>query len=419
MKTLLSLLVIAALAVGGFFLWKHRAARGDDDRVDTRPTTATVEARDISFAVTVAGEIAPAEQVSVRPEISGRIAALPVDLGDRVKKGQMLFTLDDKELQNQKDASLTEVERARLQLAQSQRNFSRTSQLHNEKLISQELFESTRTELMLASNALERAQKDLSLVEERLTKTIIAAPFDCTVLTRPLSAGQAVSGSSGFSGGTEVVTIADLNQMIINSHVNQADIIRLKVGLEVEAAVEAIPGLKVKAQVDRIAPQATIRNGIKGFATRMAIKAIDERIQPGMTANVTIPVASAAGVLAVPLSAVFTEQGERYVYVKGGQDFEKRTVQIGIADYFYAEVVDGLKAGETVALEQPASEIGKSQARNAFEKGVAGSGAMGGAPKLTVAGRESRSPGTTTNASQTSSNAASAAAPQRPGRNGT
>src|SRR5262249_12477956 len=150
--------------------------------------------------------------------------------------------------------------------------------------------------------------------------------------------GQAVSGSGGFNSGTEVLTIANLNEMIIQAHVNQADVTRLKAGQEVDVQVEAVPGLRVKGMVERVAPQAIIKNNIKGFSARILLKDIDARIQPGMTANISIPVASASDVLAVPLAAVFTEQdpdtgrAEQYVYVKKDSVHERRPVQIGVAD---------------------------------------------------------------------------------------
>jgi hypothetical protein len=118
----------------------------------------------------------------------------------------------------------------------------------------------------------------------------------------------------------------------------------------------------VEGTVERIAPQATIVNGIKGFSARILLNEIDPRIQPGMTANIKIPVQSAAGVTAVPLGAVFTEYNEqlkkqeRFVYVQNGETFERRLVQIGVADYFFAEILSGLNAGETVSLEQPPLE---------------------------------------------------------------
>ena len=200
------------------------------------------------------------------------------------------------------------------------------------------------------------------------------APFDCTVLTRPVSIGQAVSGSDGFNGGTEVLTIADLNNMIINAQVNQADVPRLKVGETVEVTVEAVPGLRATGIVERISPQAIIKNNIKGYPARIVLKNVDARIRPGMTANVKIPVASAENVTAVPLAAVFTEknpdtgQMERFVYVQQGESFEKRNVKVGVSDYFYAEIQEGLKAGEVVSLEMPKDEREKKAKQVAVQK---------------------------------------------------
>jgi RND family efflux transporter MFP subunit len=196
-------------------------------------------------------------------------------------------------------------------------------------------------------------------VEERLAKTVIVAPFDCTVLTRPVSIGQAVSGSGGFNSGTEVLTIADLNQMIINAHVNQVDVTRLSVGQQVDIEVESVPGLTMRGTVERIAPQSTIKNSIKGYSARVRIDEIDPRVRPGMTANVSIPVASSEDALAVPLAAVFTEQGERYAYVQKGDTFERRPLQIGISDYDYAEVLKGLQPGDVVSLEDQALKLGR------------------------------------------------------------
>ncbi len=364
MKNLISTIAIIAVLIAGFVYLKSNPSpdEGGANSLDNRETTAQVETKDIEFVVTVAGEITPAEQVSVRPEVNGLISQLPVDVGDQVKKNDLLFSLDDKNIRIEIEQKETQIEAAKLQLDKARRNFERDKKLFEESLVSKEAYENTQTEFSLAQNSIERAQKDLDLAMERLEKTQILAPFDCTILTRPVSSGQAVSGSGGFNSGTEVLTIADLTRMIINAHVNQADVSRLSVGLNVDIQVEAIPGLIVKGQVERIAPQATIVNGIKGFAARILLTEIDSRIQPGMTANIKIPVQSAAGVMAVPLGAVFTEYNEslkkqeRYVYVQQQNRFERRLIQIGVADYFFAEVLSGLNAGEIVSLEQPPAE---------------------------------------------------------------
>lgn len=395
MKVFLTLIVVAGLGVGGFFAWKEWQRR-QAESPNARPvSTATVESRDISFSINAAGEIGPADQVSVRPEINGRIAELPLDIGDNVRKGQLLCRLDDTDLQTEKETQLSQIagaklqiEAAALQMEKTQREFERNKQLLESKLVPQEIFDNARTDHQvaknsfdLARNALERAEKALKQVEDKLAKTRIEAPFDCTVLTRPVSLGQTVSGAAGFNSGTEIMSIANLKDMIITAHINQADVTRMKNGQPVEIQVESVPGLRMKGEVERIAPQALIKNGIKGFSARIAIRDIDPRIRPGMTSILTIPVASVENALSVPLSAVFTEKGERYVYVKDGEAFEQRGIQIGITDTSFAEVQQGLQDGEIVALELPANvkPSKESEARNAARNapktnGVAGAG---------------------------------------------
>jgi RND family efflux transporter MFP subunit len=389
MKKWIVLIVVGGLGFGGYRLWNEWQKRQAALAGPTRLSTATAELRDINFAVNAAGEISPAEQVSVRPEINGKIMLLPVDLGDKVKKGTLLFKLDDKELQQERASNLTDIEKAKLSLEKAERDFKRAQQLLAEKLISQEVYDDTKTAFDLAKNALERSQKDLAITDEHLAYTEVKAPFDCTILTRPVSMGQAVSGSGGFNSGTEVLTIADLNAMIINAQVNQADVPRIKAGEPVEVTVEAVPGLQVTGIVERISPQATIKNNIKGYPARIVLHNVDPRVRPGMTANVKIPVASAASVTAVPLSAVFTEKNpdsgdmERFVYVQKGDSYEKRNVKVGIADFFYAEIQDGLSAGDVVSLEMPKEEREKQTRQLAGQR--PGGGDKISVPKTSVA----------------------------------
>lgn len=394
MKKIVIVILVAGVAGAAFYFRPKTAglSLSLSNSGPARPTTATVIQTNIDFAVNAAGEITPAEQVSVRPEINGRIEKLPVDLGDQVKKGDLLFKLDDAELQNQKASSTTAIERANLELTKAQRDFQRARQLLDDKLISQELYDDAKTTYELAKNSLDRSQKELAILEERLTKTEVRAPFDCTVLTRPVSIGQAVSGSGGVSGGTEVLTIADLTSMVINAHVNQADVPRLRENQSVEVTVEAVPGLRVTGTVERIAPQATIKNNIKGFASRIVLKNVDRRVRPGMTANIKIPVASADNVTAVPLAAVFTERSrdsgrfERFVFVKDGENLTKRNVKVGVSDYFYAEVQEGLAPGEIVSLEMPKEEREK-RAKQLMEQRPAAADAGGTRPASPGGGR--------------------------------
>ena len=256
MKLLGAILGVLVLAGGGWFGWKtwqkQEAAKVAEAAANARPTEATVETRNISFAVSAAGEIVPADQVSVRPEVNGKIDKLPVDVGDVVKSGELLFQLDDRDLRIQQASQKNAIERTKLELQQAERNYRRAEELFKSHLVAQEVFDDAKTSFDLGKNSLDNAEKALDLIEYQLLKTRVTAPFDCTVLTRPVSAGQAVSGSAGFNAGTEVLTIANLNDLIINAHINQADVTRLHMDQDVDVSVEAVPGLKIVGKVELV-----------------------------------------------------------------------------------------------------------------------------------------------------------------------
>ncbi len=356
--------VVVGLVAGTVYFMVGRSGPGSDAKVEeeSRVRTATVTRQDIRFDINLAGEITPLEVVSVRPEVNGRISQLPVDISDKVSKGDLLFSLDDRDLMIELESRRTEIEAAQLQLDQAHRLYLRQKDLFEEDLVSREEFENSLTDYELAQNRIERARKELDMSEDRLSRTRILAPFDGTILTRSVSLGQAVSGSGGFNSGTEVMTIADLGRMIINAHVNQVDVTRLKNGMEVSIEVEAVNGLRIPGRIDRIAPQATMKSRTKGYETRILLTDSDPRIQPGMTANIIIPIAASDDVVAVPLAAVFTEFNnqtkamDRYVYVQKDGQFELRQVVTGIADYNFVEVLEGLEEGEVISLEKPEPE---------------------------------------------------------------
>ena len=360
MKYVFILIAVIGLGIGGYFFWQHHQKAPEAvATAAARPNTATIELRNIDFAVTAAGEIGPDDMVSVRPEINGRVSQLPVDIGDKVAKGDLLCALDDSDLQSERSTQITQIEGAKLQVEKAKRNYDRNKQLHESHLVSQEVYDDSVTDFEMSKNSLELAEKTLSQIEVQISKTRIMAPVDCTILTRPVSVGQAVSGSGGVGGGTEIMTIANLKEMIITAHMNQADVPRLRMGQAVDVEVEAIPGMKIKGTVERIAPQATIKNNIKGFATQIRLKNLDAIVRPGMTANMTIPLQSAANAVAIPLAAVFSEENDRYTFVRNQNgEFEIRPIRIGVADFQYAEVLDGLQNGDVVSLVRPEKFVG-------------------------------------------------------------
>ena len=368
-KWLLTLAILGGIGYAAYPMLSEKlggkSGAAETGKKSAPATTATVVARDINFAITAAGDIGPVDTVSVRPEVGGIISTLTLDIGDKVKKGDILFELNDKDLQTEKSSRKIEIagaklaiETQQLSLEKSKLNYERAKTLFEQKATTSSAFDNARIEyeltrnaLDIATNKLETAQSALQQVEDKLIKTVIRAPFDCTILTRPVSVGQAVSGAGGVNSGTEIFTIANLTDLIVSSHINQADVTRLKVQQEVSVSVEAVPGLKLVGHVNRIAPQATLKNGIKGYATRIILKNAAESVRPGMTASLSIPLASVGNVLAVPLAAIFNDQADRFVYVQTGPaTFERRTVELGVADYEFVAITNGLEPGEVVSV---------------------------------------------------------------------
>jgi len=364
MKNIIIIVLVLVVGFVGYQKWQdsQNTSNQGQNKLENRKTSEVIKTRDINFSVTVAGEITPAEKVSVRPEVHGKIAELPVDISDTVAKGELLFRLDDKDLKIEIDTRKKQIDSANLQLEQSKNEYERSQKLIKDGLISEEAFQNIKTRYEVARISRDRAQNDFDLAQEKLSKTSILAPFDCTVLSRPVSIGQAVSGTGGQSSGTEVMEIADLKNLIILSHVNQADVSRMGKNQQVKIEIEAVADLIIDGIVERIAPQATIRSGIKGFSTRIKLLNADPDIIPGMTATINIPVANSKGVVAAPLASIFTERNdseqrtETYAYVKKEEKkppYVKQMVDVGVNDLDFVEVLKGLSVGDEVALEKP------------------------------------------------------------------
>ena len=159
----------------------------------------------------------------------------------------------------------------------------------------------------------------------------------------------------------EISPAKDLKNLIVLSHVNQADVSRMAKHQIAKIEIEAVADLIIYGIVERIAPQATIRNNIKGFSTRIKLLTSNPDIIPGMIASINIPVASADNVVAAPLAGIFTERNETeqrteiFAYVKNGDSdiFNKAMLEVGVNDLNNAEVLRGLKVGDIVAIEKP------------------------------------------------------------------
>ena len=354
MKKIL-LIAALALAVGGgwYFTGGGKPAPPKSASAEN-PLIAVAARRDIDFSVEVSGDVTPAFQLEVKPEVGGKLKALHVRAGETVKSGDLLVEIDDRDLLSEKESVLTEIEGAKLAMEKSQRNYERSRELHTQKLISREVFDNLMAEYQIAENGMTKAQRKLQLVEDKLVKTKVRAPSDGTVLTVPVIEGQVVIAAASVNNGTTLMTIANLTKLLVETHINQVDVAKLELNQAVKLSAESLRDLEMEASIFFIAPIATVKSNVKGFQVQALIEKPNARLRPGMTVNMTVPIASANDALSIPISGVFKSEGsKRVVYVSHGAETEKREVKVGVTNIEYAQILEGLSEGETILLVEP------------------------------------------------------------------
>jgi RND family efflux transporter MFP subunit len=346
---------LALVGGTGYGLWAFQEARAQKEKEEI-PANLIAKAarRNIETRLLLTGEVAPAFSVEVKSEINGRVEVIHVRTGETVKRGDPLLTIDDTDLLTEKSAAQTEIEGAQLEVDKRRGNFERAKALFEEKLISKEVFANLEADLRISENNLVKSEARLQSVEDRLSKTRIVAPADGSVLNINVNEGQVVAGANNVNSGVILMNFADLSRLTIQTHVNQMDLSKVKVGDNLQIRMPPPDEDSITAKIEFIAPIATVRNNIKGFAVEAIISHPDERLRPGMSVSLTLPLGSASGAVAVPVSAVFREDdGHRYVYVRRGGTTERRSVVVGISNFSHAEILEGLEEGEEILLAPP------------------------------------------------------------------
>ncbi len=353
-KPTIIVLLIAALTAGGWYFYAHKALAGSGDGEIPDRFITKAEKRDIDFAVDVSGDVTPKLQLEVKAEVGGKIKKLHVDAGDIVKQGDVLVEIDDTDLLSEKKSVLTDIDGANLNVEKIQRNFDRSKDLFDSKLVSREVFDNLSSEFDMAKNDLVKAQRKLQILEDKLSKTKVIAPMDGTILVLPVIEGQVVIAAASVNNGTSLMTMADLSKLLVITQVNQVDVAKLTQDQHVKLRAESFKDVEMEAKITFIAPKADVKNSIKGFEVRALIDNPTKRLRPGMSVNMRIPIAKADGAISVPISAVFKgDGGKKVVYVRNGIVTERREVKVGVANIDFVEIIKGVSEGETVLLVEP------------------------------------------------------------------
>ena len=317
-------LVVALVAVG-------IVARSHTPPISIQ--TEKVARRNITEIVVANGKIQPVTQVVISPEVAGEIIALPVKEGDQVKKGDLLVQIKPDNYRATRDSAQASYESAianisltAAQLEKAEADYKRNLELFQHKLLSESDFIGFRTAYEVAKLQLETAthQRDqakfgLDNAEADLKKTTILSPIDGTVIQLKSQLGERVLGTS-FNMGTEIMTVADLNEMEARVDIGEMDVVLMQPGQTAHLEVDAFKDQKFNGTVTEVANSAngfgqSAASALTGgsssssggdatkFEVHIRIKE-KELFRPGMSVTAEIETRLRTNVLSVPIASV-------------------------------------------------------------------------------------------------------------------
>jgi HlyD family secretion protein len=377
--------VATVLAVGGWQGWKRWGGRGD---APSGPTV-TVGRGDLVEVAAASGTIEPHVQVEVKSRAAGAVIELLVQEGQQVKAGDLLVRLDPADMERALREAKTAERRARAELAQSQASLN-VSELERKEaeakstvaakgvgmgLTSTEAeriaanaanvaganVKLRRAQLAASQAAVDVAHLDVEDAERRLSETDIYAPMAGTVLSVAVEKGSIVSSAlTNVSGGTTIVTIADLTDLRVIGAIDEAQVSRVAVGQEVAVRVDAFPTRAFSGKVERVAPLGHTLSSVVIFDVEIVVTDTDANLlRSGMSADLEITTGRQENVLLVPLTAVQSRGAQRFVRLASGKE---ERIDTGPNDGTRIVVLKGLDEGSEILLA-PAPPAGTGTAQ--------------------------------------------------------
>lgn len=412
-KTFIALGVVGALGIAGVTAVTLGKGKG------SKEPTAKVERGELKVVVSETGTVQPLTKVEIKSKVAGQVAQLMVDVGDKVEKGQLLIQLDTTDMERERaqaeadrasaaarlamlkaGARTEEIAEAKAQVtqavaafdrakadyqrsqeavkagtitpreaesAQSEADVTRAQLAAAKSRLSKLQAGSRREEIQEAQAQLDKANVRLSAAEDQLSYASIRSPMTGTVIKRGIEVGEMVSpGVSATAQGTSMLTIADLDRLIIASNLNQIDVGKVRKGQHVEVRVDSAPGKIFGGEIRKVAPAADkTQDGnstIQTFPIETMLTSTDaDVLKPGMSADLDIQVTTKDKALYLPVEAVIRGKGNDGTVKITGKDKkpEEKKVTIGLTNDHQVEILTGLQEGDTVLIK-PASSADNS-----------------------------------------------------------
>lgn len=361
-------------------------------------TTEKAAIRDLTQLVSATGKIRPKVEVKISPEVAGEIIAMPVVVGQKVKKGDLLVKIKPDNYiaaVKQTEAALSAAEAASLQIKAQMLNdeldLRRAKDLYAKKLMSEADYKAAETKSQVSASSYEAsihqidvAKSNLDSNKDLLAKCQIFSPIDGAISVLSSEIGERLVATGTFAG-TEVMRVADLGTMEARVDVNENDVVNVEVGEPVRIRVDAYNGKELKGTVRQIASTATVKSEgtqqeVTNFEVRITVDNPDVELRPGMSASVDIETQTVKHVVSVPIQSVTIRSKEggktaeqlkesrqrdmgiseteadkqvrrelqRVVFIKEGPKVRMAPVTTGIADNNYVEIRSGIKDGDEV-----------------------------------------------------------------------
>jgi RND family efflux transporter MFP subunit len=322
--------------------------------VDLAVSTAT--SGRIESALEISGTLAPRSRVGIKPRLPGTLEKILVDIGDAVREGQTIATIDRREIDAQADAAVAAVAVARAALETSEASLANAVTEHER---AQNLFDKgalPRQRLDAAETARRAATAQRDLARANLTQAEASArrarevQRDATV-TSPVT-GFVVErnyDAGAMPGDLPIVVIADLRQLRLEAGVSELEAGRLRVGMKAHVSVQAKPGRVFEGVLAAIAPEVDERN--RHFKIEVRVANDRQALLSGMYASARMVDAAIADAVLVPRDAVTTQKGKRVALKVSGDTVTPVEVVEGLSDGERVQIVRGLAAGDTVASD--------------------------------------------------------------------
>ena len=326
---------------------------GDDARASTAAPPATADAgltavtgvtvikQDVPVIVRATGTFTPDEASDVAAPVSGQVVKTLVNVGDIVKSEQPLLLLDDRDARLRLDQARASLERAEADAQKAKTDATRSGELFQKGFTTRSEYERLVTQDTGAGAAVAQARAQLASAQKAVDDSVVRAPFAGHVTARPVAAGEYVTPAS------KVATIVRIAPIKLELMVKEADAVKVRRGLSVQAGVSGYPGVVFAGSVSAL--NVAIDPNSRAMTVEATFPNTDARVTPGMfgTAQIRLPATETA--MFVPSGAVLKIANTDAVYVIEGDRAQLRIVQLGDARDGMVRIESGVQEGAIVA----------------------------------------------------------------------